>query len=786
LFNAVKKFVQRAFFLGAISFVLILLAYARWIHVDDQRITMPEAQAAFSHSRFVLHQGLFLNQWSHQISITFEKYEAELDRFLNLNLARVIAKSERFSSIYQLFLSEGTYPERLEGRDVILLPTGVSLSIQPKVDGVFQLQMVATATTSNNSVQISHNDKPISLNRLDAIKAPKDTKLAWYRLVERFTQVESSTPLSKWLTISKDLILQSSDTIDITCEGERGAYCLVGEPTLYISSPDAKNNFIIVNIDTLRHDSRSQGFAPNMDDFFAKSLQFTNALAPGNMTSPSTNALLSCRKPSDIESIAFAYGISPPVREAYYQQHIPSFPEVFTRGGFETTMIGSISVTSEILGGGINHGFRNFYSLEQEGYENKTSILESVRWLRSNYDKRFFLYIHLNAPHAPYRAPLSDLVQTFPGWKHLRDYSDVMKWLYQGEVHYTDRVLGLLFKELRDLRLFDDTTIVVTSDHGDQHQAINLRDNLLDDPMTGAFFDHGATLLNDEIRVPLAIRSPGLPKGTVSEFSSTLALGPTLMKIANLPTLPSCSLPSVFEKEEGPDASAQILGSEGFRARSILYEGRFKYIRTYEKTSKRFYQPGTWSAYALQYFTPESLYDLLMDPEEKHNLAARANQELMTARDHFEEYYGLRRAYELIVQTTESGELFLKSTSPLHLIDNNDALSAALQNPLQIAPGTYRLKFFTSGDAGEQLPTLYFNGQAVALRFTKSRLPLSADAFENLFVELDTKNLLTAEPGMQAYLVNIFTGDKEVYEIKTMNSEFEKVLREWGYINDQE
>lgn len=772
--------------MGAVCLSLFLLIYVRWIHVDDQRIPISTATSAFSHSRLVLTGGLFLNDWSHNLSITLEQYQQELERFVKLNLTRVISSSARFSSQFQLFVAEGTYPERMEGRDVILLPTGVFLAVYPAVEGDFQLQLLATATNAQNNLQISHNDKPISLNRLDALHPAKDTKRAWYRLVERFLEVEESVPATKWLTLSKALTLQQKDAIIITCQGEPGAYCLVGEPTLYTAHSDAKNNVIVVNVDTLRHDFRGKGSAPNLDDFFADSLQFSNALAPGNMTSPSTNALLSCRKPSDIEPIAFAYGISPQVREAHYQQLIPSFPAAFASGGFETTMIGSISVTSEILDGGINHGFKHFYSLEQEGYENKTTILESIRWLRSNYDKRFFLYIHLNAPHAPYRPPLSDLVATFPGWHQLGDYSDVIKWLYQGEIRYTDRVLGMLFKELNELRLFDDTTMVVTSDHGDQHEAINIRDNLLDDPIRGAFFDHGATLLNDEIRVPLAIRSPRMRKGMVAEFSSTLALGPTLMKLANLEPMPSCSLPSLFEPGEGPNRPISTIGSEGFRARSIIYDGRFKYIRSYEKTSKRFYQPGAWSAFPLDYFTPESLYDLQLDPMEEHNLVARPNQELIHARHRFEEYYGLQRAYEFIVQTSEPGEIFLESVQPIRLLDDREQLAAALQKPVHLEPGTYRLKFMQTGEEKGRFPQLYFKGQPLEIRYTKSRLPLSPDAFEKLSAEFDTKNLLNPESGVEAYIVSRYTGDKEVYEIQTTNSEFAKVLREWGYINDQE
>ena len=67
--------------------------------------------------------------------------------------------------------------------------------------------------------------------------------------------------------------------------------------------------------------------------------------------------------------------------------------------------------------------------------------------------------------------------------------------LYDGEIRYTDDHLRQVFALLRDLHEFDDTIVVVTSDHGEE------------------FFEHGrkghgTNLYDETIRVPWILRYP--------------------------------------------------------------------------------------------------------------------------------------------------------------------------------------------------------------------------------------------------------------------------------------
>jgi arylsulfatase A-like enzyme len=73
---------------------------------------------------------------------------------------------------------------------------------------------------------------------------------------------------------------------------------------------------------------------------------------------------------------------------------------------------------------------------------------------------------------------------------------------YDGEIRYMDAQLGRLFTALREWKV--DPFLVVTADHGEA-----LGDH-------GYYFAHGQGLTEDQIRVPLILRGPGVPAGVRS------------------------------------------------------------------------------------------------------------------------------------------------------------------------------------------------------------------------------------------------------------------------------
>ncbi len=94
---------------------------------------------------------------------------------------------------------------------------------------------------------------------------------------------------------------------------------------------------------------------------------------------------------------------------------------------------------------------------------------------------------------------------------------------YDGEIYYTDFFLGKLFQKLKDLGLYDDSIIVLTSDHGENfldHKAYNV--------------GHGE-LYDEIVKVPLIIKAPSFPKNQVIEAQvESIDIMPTVLELLDI------------------------------------------------------------------------------------------------------------------------------------------------------------------------------------------------------------------------------------------------------------
>lgn len=117
-------------------------------------------------------------------------------------------------------------------------------------------------------------------------------------------------------------------------------------------------------------------------------------------------------------------------------------------------------------------------------------IVENVRQDRQGfevYHKTSRLLRGLPAEREEYEKTLADLT-----------------WQYDASIHNVDRELGVLIKALRDLGVYDDTMIVVTSDHGEFLGEHGLLEHVID-------------VYEEGVRIPLVIKYPGQKEGRVDE-----------------------------------------------------------------------------------------------------------------------------------------------------------------------------------------------------------------------------------------------------------------------------
>jgi arylsulfatase A-like enzyme len=165
-------------------------------------------------------------------------------------------------------------------------------------------------------------------------------------------------------------------------------------------------------------------------------------------------------------------------------------------------------------------------------------LAEAERWLATLDEAPFFLFLHLWDVHYDYIPPPGYAERFDPdyagpltgvGMFHdptvrkgmdPRDLAHLVA-LYDGEIRWTDEVLGRVLDGLDRRGRLADAIVVVTADHGEE------------------FFEHGGkghrrTLFEEVVRVPLVVRWPGrVEAGRVIEAPVRLVdVMPTLLALA--------------------------------------------------------------------------------------------------------------------------------------------------------------------------------------------------------------------------------------------------------------
>jgi tetratricopeptide (TPR) repeat protein len=167
-------------------------------------------------------------------------------------------------------------------------------------------------------------------------------------------------------------------------------------------------------------------------------------------------------------------------------------------------------VSSALLGKdtGIGQGFEYFESPSLAGSrDGDESERIAERWLAS-HSTRAFMFLHLDEPHAPYEPP--DRFAEFAA--------------YDGEIAYADEIVGRLVKYLKSHQLYDRSTIVLLSDHGE-----GLGEHGED--------EHGLFVNQEAVHVPLIIKqeSNTSPGRRVRDVVQHIDLVPTILDLVKAP-----------------------------------------------------------------------------------------------------------------------------------------------------------------------------------------------------------------------------------------------------------
>ena len=270
----------------------------------------------------------------------------------------------------------------------------------------------------------------------------------------------------------------------------------------------------------------------------------------------------------------------------------------------------SLVTWSELLG---RDEFQHLIFFYLAGFAQNTQIpgevvtQRAIRWLDRRSGRPFFAWLHYFDPHAPFGSP-PPFRDMYKGKVADGGPLATERERYAEDITYMDFHLGRFLAVLRDKNLYDDTIVIVTSDHGEafgeQHAHIT---------ETG----HGHYLSDVTQRVPLIIKPAGNRAAArrIAEQVELTDLAPTILRLLNIDAPASfCGRPLAGLLH---DRSVPPAGRDAHSFTTVHVEqanGDALYLQELSVRTER------WKYITRPRLGEAELYDLHEDPLERENV----------------------------------------------------------------------------------------------------------------------------------------------------------------------
>lgn len=186
----------------------------------------------------------------------------------------------------------------------------------------------------------------------------------------------------------------------------------------------------------------------------------------------------------------------------------------------------------------------------------------------------------------------------------------------------SNEVKGLI-DNIKERKLFDDSIIIVTADHGYPDRERGLVSDGWD--LLKAGLQHDLILTNDNINVPFLLYYPGVKPGKVSTLVSTEDIMPTIMDLLDIELPYEKKLP-LFGESLIPLLSTEKVSEKAlnfFENRVIRSDARF----SLQKNRITSLQKKNYHYIVKHYDFKEELYDTTKDPKEVVNIVNNSENE---------------------------------------------------------------------------------------------------------------------------------------------------------------
>ncbi len=376
----------------------------------------------------------------------------------------------------------------------------------------------------------------------------------------------------------------------------------IASPRIYSEGRADYRRVILIGVDTLRADhlgcyGYSRATSPQLDSWAADATRYSYCISASPWTFPSFSAMLTGRYPSRC-------GATTNVR--YLPDVETTLAEILGRDGFLTYMVVNNIYTGPPVN--LHQGFDSALRFPVERAD--TTFDAAKKWLASHKSEDTFAFIHFMDPHVPYHPPMPFNDMFDPGYsgRFMDEFKEVdevrrgeivlspeeiahLKALYDGEIAYFDDEFGKFIQFLQDEGMYDDTLLIFTADHGEEFYE-------------HGGFEHGHSLYDEMIHVPLIISGPGIDASSVDDrIASTLDILPGVLEYYGIHLPRELNGNSLFKPL--PDVGRMLI------AEQLRYGAELKGVTTPEYR----YIYNTLSG-------EDELYNLADDPAMLHSVAS--------------------------------------------------------------------------------------------------------------------------------------------------------------------
>ncbi len=423
------------------------------------------------------------------------------------------------------------------------------------------------------------------------------------------------------------------------------------------STQAKEHNVILISANLLRPDHMScygyhRNTTPNICSVAEDGIIFEQAVSPATWSLPAYGSLFTSQYPS-------AHGLRKNKDRLSKTSKLLSGQ--LKKEGYRTAaFVGSVRNESGQLRPiyGFDRGFDTYHA---KGHLFTDTIPPAKKWISKNKDKEFFLFLHGQDIHYPWHYPenyqhkyssnYSGVLKNETYRLHM-DYSNDSRILdnirhtengsylhygsqriplseedishikahYDGGLLYTDQLLGSFLDWLKEQEMYENTTIIVTSDHGTTIGDRVLKGNRV--------IGHGKKPFDEQIRTPLIIKpAANLPTPVKKEIGAQVSLidiMPTILDITGVgkpEELQGKSLEDLVWSGELWQKERQLFAETARTDSMAVRTDQWKLIDATNDPQKRSYL----------------LYNLTADPDESENVLRKYPEVAERMRAYIEE-----------------------------------------------------------------------------------------------------------------------------------------------------